>query len=158
MIIQCTNCDKKFEVDSSLIPETGRNIQCGSCSHTWFYKITDLSPDPVNLEFKSAKTSNDFKSINKGLDEKKIEEISINTQNLSKKNSSIKTKKSKNTINLGNILAYMIVAIISFIALVIVLDTFKSPLSDLFPSLELLLYNLFETIKDMFLFFKNLFV
>ena len=158
MIIQCTNCNKKFEVDSTLIPETGRNIQCGSCSHTWFYKPTDVTPDPIDLELKSEKTSNDYKSINKDLDEKKINEISIDTQDLSKKNPSIKIKKSKNTIKLGNILAYIIVAIISFIAIITVLDTFKSPLTNLFPSLELLLYNLFETIKDMFLFFKNLFV
>ena len=37
MIIECNNCKKKFEVDSSLIPETGRKIQCGSCEHIWFY-------------------------------------------------------------------------------------------------------------------------
>ena len=48
--------------------------------------------------------------------------------------------------------------IISFVALIIVLDTFKSPLDDKFPGLELLLYNLFETIKDIFLFNKNLFL
>ena len=38
MIIQCINCNKKFEVNSSLIPDVGRNIQCGSCNYTWFYQ------------------------------------------------------------------------------------------------------------------------
>ncbi len=38
MIIECTNCNKKFEVDPELIPEKGRSIQCGSCNHKWFYK------------------------------------------------------------------------------------------------------------------------
>ena len=38
MIIQCINCNKKFEVNSDLIPSEGRNIQCGSCNHLWFFK------------------------------------------------------------------------------------------------------------------------
>ena len=38
MIIDCISCSKKFEVNSSLIPENGRTIQCGSCNHVWFYK------------------------------------------------------------------------------------------------------------------------
>ena len=37
MIIQCINCNKKFNVNSDLIPSTGRTIQCGSCNHTWFF-------------------------------------------------------------------------------------------------------------------------
>ena len=41
MIIQCVNCNKNFEVDSSLIPENGRNIQCGSCNYIWFYRHID---------------------------------------------------------------------------------------------------------------------
>ena len=38
MIIECINCSKKFDVNSDLIPSTGRTIQCGSCNHVWFYK------------------------------------------------------------------------------------------------------------------------
>ena len=41
MIIQCVNCNKKFEVDSALIPKNGRTIQCGACNHTWFFKDND---------------------------------------------------------------------------------------------------------------------
>ena len=37
MIIECINCKKVFEIDSELIPENGRTIQCGSCDHVWFY-------------------------------------------------------------------------------------------------------------------------
>ena len=32
MIIECINCNKKFNVDAELIPEEGRKIQCGSCA------------------------------------------------------------------------------------------------------------------------------
>ena len=39
MIIECINCHKKFQIDNSdLIPIKGRNIQCGSCNHLWFFK------------------------------------------------------------------------------------------------------------------------
>ena len=37
MIIECIKCNKKFEVNSDLIPQEGRTIQCGSCNHIWFY-------------------------------------------------------------------------------------------------------------------------
>ena len=38
MIIVCPNCNKKFEIDNTLIPSEGRMLQCGSCDHKWFYK------------------------------------------------------------------------------------------------------------------------
>ena len=38
MIIPCPCGEKKFEIDESLIPEKGRNLQCGSCNRKWFYK------------------------------------------------------------------------------------------------------------------------
>ena len=45
---------------------------------------------------------------------------------------------------------------LSTLALVILLDTFKMPLSSVFPGLENVLQNLNETLKDIFLFFKDL--
>ena len=51
MIIECINCHKKFEVESSLIPESGRKIQCGSCNHIWFYKeIKNVAKDEIKIE------------------------------------------------------------------------------------------------------------
>ena len=50
----------------------------------------------------------------------------------------------------------MVVSIMSFIALIILLDTFQIQLSSIFPNLELLLYNLYETMKDMLLFVRDL--
>ena len=41
MIIECINCNKRFEVNPDLIPNEGRNIQCGSCHHIWFFKKND---------------------------------------------------------------------------------------------------------------------
>ena len=67
-------------------------------------------------------------------------------------------KKEVSSIGMGKILSFLIVLVISFISLVIILDTFKSPLTNIFPSLELKLYNLFETLEDIFLFLKNLLI
>ena len=38
MIISCINCNKKFDLNSDLIPESGRLLVCGICNHEWFYK------------------------------------------------------------------------------------------------------------------------
>ena len=59
-------------------------------------------------------------------------------------------------ISLLKIFNYFIVLIITVIAAIIFLDTFKNNLSSVFPNLELFLYNLFETIKDINLFIKDL--
>ena len=56
----------------------------------------------------------------------------------------------------SKLLSYTIVLIISFIGAVIVVDTFKTPLYEMFPELETLLFSLFETLKDIELFIKDL--
>ena len=37
MIISCEKCNKKFELSDELVPDEGRLLQCGSCSHKWHY-------------------------------------------------------------------------------------------------------------------------
>ena len=78
---------------------------------------------------------------------------------IKKKNDLNKELENKKSLfNLSKLLSYFLVLIISFISLIILLDTFKSPLSIIFPNLEIILYNLFETIKDINLFLKDLFI
>jgi len=36
MRLICPNCGAQYEVDESVIPETGRDVQCSACGHTWF--------------------------------------------------------------------------------------------------------------------------
>ena len=142
MIIECPNCYKKFNVKSSLIPESGRNIQCGSCNHVWFFKlIEDVPSKLLNTDIES---NNDEEKVQKNIEIK--DKTKIKKQ----------IKSSTDTFSFSKILSFIIIVIISFIALIIVLDTFKKPLTNIFPNLELLLLNLFESIKDIFLFFKNL--
>ena len=135
MNISCDKCEKKFDVDASLITDAGRMLECGTCKHRWFFK-KDKSHDDV-IE----KTIVEKPIIN--VDEGKIEELT---------NSSVNGK-----INNLNFLNLILVFIISFIAIVIIIDTFKSPLGKIVPNIELLLYNLYESLKDIFLFFKDLF-
>ena len=49
MIITCPNCSKQFKIDSNKIPQKGRNLQCGSCDHIWFFKIEDEKPSTSAL-------------------------------------------------------------------------------------------------------------
>ena len=159
MIIECTNCNKKFEVDPELIPEKGRSIQCGSCNHKWFFKkdieetILEINDEiPINEIKEEIKITKDF-NIEKA-DEKKITEEILEEKIEIKQNNHEKTLKKSNILN--KIISYLIVAIISFVALIIVLDTFKTPLNNIFPNLELILFNLYETFEDIGLFLKDL--
>ena len=168
MIITCKNCTKRFEVDSMVIPEKGRLLQCNSCNHKWFFKkeivikpteeviikkptidTTQLTEEPKPKEIASAKTI-DFLDI-KINDDPVLEEVLINKNEDINLNENI-PKNKKNY----NILGIITVFIISFIALIIVLDTFKGPISKIVPDIEFILYNLYQTINDVELFLRDL--
>jgi len=164
MIIDCINCPKKFEVNSSLIPENGRTIKCGSCNHVWFYKpqidtqndeaISDVNENQNDSEVDISLTNNQLNQNHDNQEEKKI----FNTNEKLISDTIEDKNKTKKTFGISKFLSYLLVSIISFIALIIVLDTFKSPLSNTIPGLEIFLYNFFETLKDLYLFIKNLFI
>ena len=50
MIITCPNCNKKFKIYNSLIPDEGRDLQCGSCNHVWLYKIKEENSKILELK------------------------------------------------------------------------------------------------------------
>ena len=155
MIIQCINCNKKFEVDPELIPEKGRSIQCGSCDHNWFYK-KDI-PQPSSEIHEEIPVVEETQEIN--ISNQEVSEINIPDEKLQDKTDTKEiddTTNSKKSNVFNKIISYLIVAIISFVALIIVLDTFKTPLNNIFPNLEQILFNLYETFEDIGLFFKDL--
>ena len=163
MIIECINCPKKFEVNSDLIPIEGRTIQCSSCNHIWFYKKISQKPEIYKKKETSVKSSiltqkNSFKKKSTKNYKSRIKTSTINkTFNFeNEKGSEIVKYESKSTFTFGKFISYIIVLIISFIGLIIILDTFKSKLYLYFPRLELLLFSLFETLKDINLFIKDL--
>ena len=54
-----------------------------------------------------------------------------------KKNYEITKYKAKTSFSLGKFLSYILVLIISFVGLLIIIDTFSSSLYQIFPDLEL---------------------
>ena len=163
MIIDCINCTKKFEVNASLIPDGGRTIQCGSCNHVWFYKPKiEQSKNEIKAEINSPESNNNDLENKKdnNLNEKlsKTEDTSNleNVANTDHSSNELTNKNKKTTFSVSKFLSYFLVFLITFIALIIVLDTFKTPLSSIIPGLEIFLYNFFETLKDLYLLIKNL--
>ena len=177
MIITCNNCNKKFDVDSNLIPDKGRLLQCTSCNHKWFFikenlenTINPISDniDNDNTNIFDQNSPNNNAEIN--LSNQPKEEVDIITkEDLDKKieieaekkakvnqdeNIPIKAKtKKQKKYKIFNI---FIVAIISFVAFIITVDTFKYPIGKIVPNIEFILYNLYESIKDITLFIKDL--
>ena len=160
MIITCPCKEKKFEIDAALIPQEGRTLQCGSCGHKWFYKIDqETKISSINESSKKITNNNDE-------DTKKDQntEITKNQKNLTKKIDKIINKKDtalikysrKNKLTFTKIFRFFLVLVISIISLIIILDTFKYNLSDYFPNLELLLYNFYQTLIDIYYFTKDL--
>jgi len=181
MIITCINCNKKFDLDSNLISDKGRLLQCASCNHKWFFKkevlentvspiVKDIDNDNVNIFVENNLSNKD--EINPSdllkdeadvdTEEKLDEKIEVNNQEESKKKidaninesttANAKPKKQKNF----KILNIFIVAIISSVAFIIIVDTFKYPIGKIVPNIEFILYNLYESIKDISLFIKDL--
>ena len=169
MIITCNNCNKKFDIDSNLIPDKGRLLQCASCDHKWFFKKEvlekkispineDTSIDNVNIFDQNNSSINDEESVSDApndevkvdLEEETKEKIEINTDERLLENT--KSKKQKNF----KILNIFVVTIISFVAFIIIVDTFKYPIGKIVPNVEFILYNLYESIKDISLFIRDL--
>ena len=147
MIIICPCGEKKFEVDEKLIPDKGRLLKCGSCNQTWFFnKNVSKETEPlIDKPAKQKKILYKDENIDKSVSKAPI-----------KTGSELVKYKPKYNFTFGKFLSYIIVSIITFVAIIIVLDTFKSPLTNIFPNLELVLYNLFETLRDLILFAKDL--
>ena len=161
MIIECPCKKKKFNIDTNLIPAEGRNLQCGSCDRVWFYKeeiISDPSQVSEDIAIKEKEYSeklNDDKSkhqlIKQPVEENEKAKSKLSTINKTE-NKSEEIKKTKSS----KFFSYLIVFIISLGALIILLDTLKTPLVNIFPGLEVLLFNLYETLKDIKLFIIDL--
>ena len=165
MIINCPNCNKRFKINTSLIPVEGRDLKCGSCDHVWFYKIEHKNLEPLSL--KEDIIDNEDKSdivdkkieqtneVKKSSSQNKIDTKDKNDLDKIAEKQIPKKNKTKNTS--GKFFSYIIVFIISFVALIILIDTLKTPLINIFPGLEAVLFSLFEMLKDIKLFIIDLY-
>ena len=152
MIIVCPCDQKSFNIDDKLIPKEGRLVKCGVCNHTWFFKPSEniekkqdaATPDTTineeeNKEFLRVKRNNEtIKS--------KVDKTKENKKYLP----AIKREKSKNFSKL------FLVFLITIIAIVILIDTFKVPLSYIVPNINFYLDNLYQSLIDIKLFTINL--
>ena len=133
MIITCPNCNKQFQINNSLIPDEGRDLQCGSCNHVWFYKIEEKNSEVLELKQEIVSEDIETKSEYKEdkIEEKQESEEIIKTEiNKHKKDKNFEKLKNTTTLektdNKGSkFFSYLIVFIISFVALIVLLDTQK---------------------------------
>ena len=149
---------------SDAVPEDGRDLKCGSCDHVWLYKVEDVSSIPLTLNENVHNNEIELDEIEKKIDNeytkdqlvsKKITDKEKKTKRIIEKQKSISEDENRN--NGSKFFSYLIVFIITLIALVILVDTLKTPLINTFPSLEVILFNLFETLKDIKLFIIDLY-
>ena len=162
MIIECPACSKKFNIDEKLIPDEGRLLKCGNCDHTWFFK----KKENIKLE---AETTN-LNQINENKSDINIEPVEepIKQKNKIKKKTSKKssTKEStskelvsidKSSVSKENkIIKKIFLIIISIIAFILLIDTFKNHISVIFPGIVQMSDSLYLVINDLKLFIKDL--
>ena len=172
MIIQCENCNKKFEIQDNLIPDKGRLLECGSCAHHWHYtpiaklELTDkvlIKDEPADEVLFKDEPADEVLFKDEPAEElivkktkkksKIIKKIYENdTDNvIDQTNKNIATKK-KNI----SFINFILVGIISFVAIVILVDTFQSQIANVIPNINLYINELHEILRDIFLFIADL--
>ena len=152
MIIVCPSCGKSFNVRDDQIPDKGRLLQCSKCKHEWFYTKNTIPIDDDKDEL----SKNDFTQESFGiLDEEEDQHdeaiVEDETVDLEKPKNS-KKQKGKQL----NFFKLLLVFIISFIAFILIVDTFVVQISEFVPFAEKYLDNLYQSIIDISLFFQNL--
>ena len=152
MIIVCPSCGKNFNVRDDQIPDKGRLLQCSNCKHEWFYtKNTIPVNDNLDGQFNDELTQESFGILNE--DEDKQDEVIVEDKTIElEKPKNIDNQKTKK-INLFKIL---LVFIISFVAFILIVDTFLIQISEYVPFAAKYLDNLYQSVIDISLFFQNL--
>ena len=152
MIISCEKCNKKFELADNLMPNTGRLLQCGSCSYQWHY-----IPESIIELVDEVKDENELTDQpDKILQPTNIKKIKKHKASINKDIYKPYSEETKSTKKSVGFFSYLLVLIISLVGLVILIDTFKLQLSNIIPNLDFYLVSLHDTLKDIFLFFEDL--
>jgi len=146
MEITCPECSKRFNVNDNQIPNDGRLLQCGNCKHKWFFKKS-LKSNQKNIQFNERK-------IEKQIIEEQ-DEIKTNID-LSKQTNEQNEKITSNITVDFNKFKFFIFILISILAIIILIDTFKSQISYVYPDIYIIMNSLNETLRDLKLFFLDL--
>ena len=162
MIIECPACSKKFNIDEKLIPDEGRLLKCGNCDHTWFYK----KKENLELETENIKI-NEIAEKKSEINIEPIDDPIKQTKKIRKKISkktSTKESTSKQLVSIdkssvskeNKIIKKIFLIIISIIAFILLIDTFKNQISVIFPGILKMSDSLYLVINDLKLFIKDL--
>ncbi len=162
MIIECPACSKKFNIDEKLIPDEGRLLKCGNCDHTWFFKKNEN----IKLEAETTKI-NEINQNKSEINTEPVEEPIKQKKKIRKKipkKSSTKESTSKELVSIekssvsreNNIIKKIFLIIISIIAFILLIDTFKNQISVIFPGILKMSDSLYLVINDLKLFIKDL--
>ena len=161
MIITCPNCKKQFKINQSQIPAEGRDLKCGSCEHVWFFNIeikkTKTLPSKEEAIINKDQSITSEENIGQIIETKKYSSQNEIDEQDDKNDNKVSTKNRTKESTIGKFFSYLVVLIISFVGLIILVDTLKSPLINIFPGLENILFSLFEMLKDIKLFIIDLY-
>ena len=152
MIIVCPSCGKNFNVRDDQIPDKGRLLQCSSCEHEWFFtKNTIPIDDNIDELSNDELTQESFGILDE--EEDKHDEVIIEDKTIDSEIPKTSKKQKSKQVNFFKLL---LVFIISFIAFILIVDTFLIQISEYVPFAEKYLDNLYQSIIDISLFFQNL--
>ena len=152
MIIVCPSCGKNFNVRDDQIPDKGRLLQCSNCKHEWFYNKNTIPIDDNLDELPTDELTQESFGI---LDEEEDRRDEVIVEDKTVESEKPKNINKKKTIKV-NFFKLLLVFIISFVAFVLIVDTFIVQISVYIPFAEKYLDNLYQSIIDISLFFQNL--
>ena len=162
MIIECPACSKKFNINEKLIPDEGRLLKCGNCDHTWFFKKEEnikLETETTKInEIEENKSEIDIEPAKEPIKQKKKIRKKISKEGSTKESTSKELVSiDKSSISReNNIIKKIFLIIISIIAFILLLDTFKNQISVIFPGIVQMSDSLYLVINDLKLFIKDL--
>jgi len=152
MIIVCPSCGKNFNVRDDQIPDKGRLLQCSNCKHEWFFtKNTIPVDDNLDEQSNDELTQESFGILDEEEDRRDEVIIEEKTAKLEKPKNINKKEATK-----VNFFKLLLVFIISFVAFILIVDTFIVQISKYVPFAKKYLDNLYQSIIDISLFFQNL--
>ncbi len=114
MIITCPCEKKQFTIDSSLIPQEGRELQCGSCERVWFYKPKNESKASLALNeniFENKiepdiETNDKNHEFSKNLQKEKVTAPEIKNKNSKEISNKVKKLENENKIKSHEVILY----------------------------------------------------
>jgi|TARA_B110000211_G_scaffold211756_1_gene250894 predicted Zn finger-like uncharacterized protein len=167
MILSCNSCEKRFVIPDQAITAAGRTVQCGSCGNKWRQFPIKSETTEITSEKKiNIKKTPVIRKVSRPKKEKvkKIREINLySPEYLEKKHGiSLKDEKTNKNTNISKKISFgfynsLILFVVFTITLSKGLHFFQDFIVKTLPFTEFYLDYFFESIRNMFEIWKNLF-